>query len=76
MTHLVIITPKAGSLDYLLTYSSDFKKTLSSADYSYFTYVGKESAHDKVCALISAFYFKEFSLDKENSIYRLKVHVE
>lgn len=76
MTHLVIITPKAGDLDYLLTYSSDFKKTISTANYAYFTYVGEESAHGRVCKIISSFSFKEFSLDKEKNYYRLKIYVE
>lgn len=76
MTHLVIITPKAGSFAHLLNYSSEFKKTSSSADYAYFTYVGEVCALDKVCDLLSTFNFKEFSLDKETNYYRFKVHVE
>ena len=76
MTHLVIITPKAGNFAYLLTYSSEFKKTSSSADYAYFTYFGEVCSLDKVCELLSTFRFKEFSLDKETNFYRLKVYAE
>lgn len=76
MSHLVIITPKAGNFAYLLTYSSEFKKTSSSANYAYFTYIGEVCALHKACELLSSFNFREFSLDKEKSIYRLKVHVE
>lgn len=76
MTHLVLITPKAGSFAYLLTFSSEFKKTAASADYAYFTYVGEVCALDQVCTLLSSFNFKEFSLDKEKNYYRLKVYAE
>lgn len=76
MTNLVIIAPKAGNFAYLLSHSSEFKRTSASADYAYFTYVGEECALDKVCELLSSFIFKEFSLDKETNYYRLKVHVE
>lgn len=76
MTHLVIITPKAGSFAYLLSFSSEFKKHAQTSNYAYFTYVGKESSYAKVCELLSSFNFKEFSLDKENNYYRFKVHVE
>lgn len=76
MTHLVIITPKAGSFAYLLSFSSEFKKHAQTSNYAYFTYVGEECALDKVCELLSTFNFKEFSLDKETNYYRFKVHVE
>ena len=76
MEHLVIITPKSGSFAYLLSFSSEFKKHAVSANYAYFTYVGEESVYAKVCELLSSFYFKEFSLDKETNYYRFKVHVE
>lgn len=76
MTHLVIITPKAGNFAYLLTYSSEFKKTSESANYAYFTYVGEVCAHDKVCEILSSFFFKDFSLDKETNYYRFKVFAE
>ena len=76
MTRLVIITPKVGNFAYLLTHSSEFKKTSSSADFAYFTYFGEVCALDKACEILSSFRFKEFSLDKETNYYRLKVHVE
>lgn len=76
MTHLVIVTLKAGNFAYLLSHSSEFKRTSASADYAYFTYVGEVCALDKVCALLSSFNFKEFSLDKETNYYRLKVYSE
>ena len=76
MTHSVIVTPKAGNFAYLLTYSSEFKKTAVSAVYAYFTYIGEVCALDKVCDLLSSFRFKDFSLDKESNYYRLKVHAE
>lgn len=76
MTHLVIITPRAGSFAYLLSFSSEFKKHAVSANYAYFTYVGEVCPLDKVCELLSTFNFKEFSLDKETNYYRFKVYVE
>ena len=76
MTHLVIVTPKAGNFSYLLTYSSEFKKTSASADYACFTYIGKASALEKACEILSSFVFKEFSLYKETNYYRLKVYAE
>lgn len=76
MTRLVIVTPNAGNFAYLLTFSSEFKMTSASANYVYFTYVGEVCALDKACELLSTFNFREFSLDKEKSIYRLKVHIE
>lgn len=76
MEHLVIITPKGGILDTCLRLSCTYKKHASSANYSYFTYIGERSPLDEAYELFSSFNFKEFSLDKETNYLRLKIHVE
>ena len=76
MEHLVVITPKDGSFADSLRESCIFKQHALSANYAYFTYIGNQSPIDKVYRLLSAFRFKEFSLDKETNYYRLKVFAE
>lgn len=74
--HLIIIVPRGGSLEEDLSLSSVYKKRSQSISTTYFVYEGVSSPKDKACQIVSAYNFKEFSLDKEGSYYRLRVRIE
>lgn len=58
MTHLVIITPKAGSFAYLLSFSSEFKKHAQSSLIDF---------------LVSKFCLKDFSVNCHDGVVTFRV---
>ena len=74
--HLVIIAPRDGSFAAHLSRLSVYRQCSQSLSTTYFVYDGELYPKNAVCNILSAYNFKDFSLDKEGSYYRLRVRVE